>query len=58
MEQKLSVIMAADVVGYSRLMELDEKGTLATLMAHRQELWDVAVARITGASSSSSVTAC
>ncbi|OKP76444.1 adenylate cyclase [Ensifer adhaerens] len=44
MEQKLSVIMAADVVGYSRLMELDEKGTLATLMAHRQELWDVAVA--------------
>lgn len=44
MEQKLSVIMAADVVGYSRLMELDEKGTLAALMAHRQELWDVAVA--------------
>lgn len=44
MEQKLSVIMAADVVGYSRLMELDEKGTLATLMVHRQELWDVGVA--------------
>ncbi|WDZ79711.1 adenylate/guanylate cyclase domain-containing protein (plasmid) [Ensifer adhaerens] len=44
MEQKLSVIMAADVAGYSRLMELDEKGTLAALMAHRQELWDVEVA--------------
>ncbi|HEV7308024.1 adenylate/guanylate cyclase domain-containing protein [Ensifer sp.] len=44
MEQKLSVIMAADVVGYSRLMEVDEKGTLAALMAHRQELLDVEVA--------------
>ncbi|KRD49451.1 MULTISPECIES: adenylate/guanylate cyclase domain-containing protein [unclassified Ensifer] len=44
MEQKLSVIMAADVAGYSRLMELDEKGTLAALMAHRRELWDVEVA--------------
>ncbi|MEI2298478.1 adenylate/guanylate cyclase domain-containing protein [Ensifer sp. MJa1] len=44
MEQKLSVIMAADVVGYSRLMESDEKGTLAALVKHRQELLDVAIA--------------
>ncbi|TIT80803.1 MAG: adenylate/guanylate cyclase domain-containing protein, partial [Mesorhizobium sp.] len=44
MEQKLSVIMATDVVGYSRLMEIDEKGTLSALKKHRQELLDVKVA--------------
>ncbi len=32
-------ILAADVVGYSRLMEADETGTLATMKAHRAELW-------------------
>lgn len=32
--------MAADVVGYSRLMEADEPGTLAALGAHRSELID------------------
>ncbi len=31
MERRLAAIMAADVVGYSRLMELDEVGTLAAL---------------------------
>ena len=30
--------MAADVVGYSRLMGEDELGTLAALRAHRSEL--------------------
>ncbi|APG95458.1 adenylate/guanylate cyclase domain-containing protein [Sinorhizobium americanum] len=44
MEQKLSVIMASDIVGYSRLMGVDEKGTLAALMRHRQELLDAKVA--------------
>ncbi|WVT76791.1 adenylate/guanylate cyclase domain-containing protein (plasmid) [Sinorhizobium chiapasense] len=44
MEQKLAVIMAADVAGYSRLMEIDEKGTLAALLGHRQQLLDVEVA--------------
>ena len=29
MERRLAAILAADVVGYSRLMELDEVGTLA-----------------------------
>ena len=32
--------MAADVVGYSRLMGADEVGTLAALKAHRRELID------------------
>jgi class 3 adenylate cyclase len=30
-ERRLAAILAADVVGYSRLMEVDEAGTLARL---------------------------
>lgn len=40
MERRLSAILAADVVGYSRLMGEDEVGTLAALKAHRAELID------------------
>jgi adenylate cyclase len=35
LDRKLVAIMAADVVGYSRLMHDDEEWTLATLTAHR-----------------------
>ncbi len=38
-ERRLVAILAADVVGYSRLMEADEAGTLAALKAHRRDLW-------------------
>jgi class 3 adenylate cyclase/TolB-like protein len=38
MERRLAAILAADVVGYSRLMGRNEAGTLAALKAHRQEL--------------------
>ena len=38
MERRLAAILAADVVGYSRLMGVDEAGTLAALKAHRKEL--------------------
>ena len=38
-QRRLAAILAADVVGYSRLMEADETGTLATMKAHRAELW-------------------
>ena len=31
MERRLTAILAADVVGYSRLMGIDESGTLAAL---------------------------
>ena len=37
-ERRLAAILAADVVGYSRLMENDERGTLERLKAHRKEL--------------------
>ena len=37
MERRLAAILAADVVGYTRLMGEDEAGTLAALKAHREE---------------------
>ena len=36
--RRLAAILAADVVGYSRLMGEDEQGTLERLKAHRKEL--------------------
>jgi len=35
-ERKLAAILSADVAGYSRLMGIDEAGTLAALSEHRQ----------------------
>ena len=43
-QRRLAAILAADVVGYSRLMEADEAGTLAALRAHRKELIDPRIA--------------
>jgi adenylate cyclase len=37
-ERRLAAIVAIDVVGYSRLVERDERGTLRRLKAHRKEL--------------------
>src|SRR6516164_169582 len=39
-DRRLAAILAADVAGYSRLMEADEEGTLAQLKAHRRALID------------------
>ena len=47
-QRKLAAILAADVVGYSRLMAADEAGTLAALKAHRAELFDPKVAEHSG----------
>jgi adenylate cyclase len=43
-QRKLAAIVAADVVGYSRLMGRDESGTLAALKVLRQEVVDPAIA--------------
>ncbi len=43
-ERRLAAILSADVVGYSRLMEEDEDGTLSVLQAHRAELIDPTIA--------------
>ncbi len=40
MERRLAAILAADVVGYSRLIRADEEGTLAALNAFRKDLID------------------
>jgi adenylate cyclase len=39
-QRRLAAILAADVVGYSRLMGADEEGTLARLKAHRNHVLD------------------
>jgi class 3 adenylate cyclase/alpha-beta hydrolase superfamily lysophospholipase len=39
-ERRLAAILAADVAGYSRLMGVDEEGTLRALKAHRREIID------------------
>jgi adenylate cyclase len=44
----LAAILAADVVGYSRLMEADEAGTHARFKAVRKELLEPAIARQKG----------
>jgi len=41
--RKLAAILAADVVGYSRLMAEDEVGTLAALNRHRKNRFNPAV---------------
>ena len=48
MERRLCAILAADVVGYSRLMELDEAGTLAQLKQRRKEILEPLVAEHRG----------
>ena len=47
-ERKLAAILAADVVGYGRLMGADEEGTLSSLTGHRREHFDPCIARHRG----------
>jgi adenylate cyclase len=47
-DRRLAAILCADVAGYSRLMGLDEEGTLAALKGHRRELIDPLIAQHQG----------
>src|SRR5665213_821416 len=47
-ERRLAAILAADVAGYSRLMGVDEEGTLTALKACRRELVDPKIAEHRG----------
>ncbi len=47
-QRRLAAILAADVVGYSRLMETDETGTLARLRALRRDIIDPSIAAHSG----------
>jgi class 3 adenylate cyclase len=46
--RRLAAILAAEVAGYSRLMGVDEEGTLARLKAHRRQLIDPKIAEYRG----------
>ena len=48
MERRLAAILAADAVGYSRLMREDEPGALILLQKHRSEVIDPAIAKHRG----------
>ena len=43
-QRRLAAILAADMVGYSRLIGVDEAGTIARLKTHRKELIDPKIA--------------
>jgi TolB-like protein/class 3 adenylate cyclase len=44
-QRRLAAIVAADVVGYSRLMGWDESGTVARLREHRKQRFEPSLAR-------------
>jgi class 3 adenylate cyclase/pimeloyl-ACP methyl ester carboxylesterase len=48
MQRRLAAVLAADVFGYSRLMGVDEIGTLRSLKSHRRELVDRGIAEHRG----------
>lgn len=47
-QRHLAAVLAADAVGYSRLMEADEVGTFTRLQAHRRELFEPEIAKHSG----------
>jgi adenylate cyclase len=47
-ERRLAAILAADVVGYSRLVGIDEEGALAALKALRRSLIDPKITEYRG----------
>src|SRR5512134_2265622 len=48
MGRRLAAVLAADIVGYSRLMGVDEDDTLARLRTYRSELIDPLIAKRNG----------
>ena len=47
-QRRLAAILAADVVGYSRLMGVDESGTLARLKQLRRDVFDPNIEKFSG----------
>ena len=47
-DRRLDAILATDVAGYSRLIGVDEEGTLTALKTHRSELIDPKIAEHRG----------
>ena len=44
LDRRLSAVLAADVAGFSRLVGVDEEGTIGQLKAHRSALFDAKLA--------------
>ena len=51
-KRRLAAILAADVAGYSRLMQADESGTLSALKARRKDILQPTWPNMTAGSSS------
>jgi class 3 adenylate cyclase len=49
-DRRLAAIFAGDIAGYSRLMGVDEEGTLRQLKAHRKDLVDPKITVAVGSS--------
>ncbi len=47
-ERKLAAVLAADIAGYTRLMDADEDATMAVWWSHRQELIDAKITEYRG----------
>ena len=47
-QRRLAAILAADVVGYSQMMEADEAGTLSALISRRRKVLEPLVAKHQG----------
>ncbi len=45
-QRRLAAILAADVVGYSRLMEADEEGTLARMKKLRKDVIELSLREV------------
>ena len=48
LKRRLAAVLAADVLGYSRMMERDEAGTLALLKQRRKSILEPTLARFSG----------
>jgi hypothetical protein len=58
MERRLAAILLTDMVGYSRLIGLDEEGTITRQKAHREEIIDPNSLHMVAGSSRRLVMAC
>lgn len=47
-QRRLAAVLAADVAGYTRLMRIDEEGTINTWWSYRREIIDPIVAEFSG----------
>ena len=48
MERRLAAILLTDIVGYSRLIGLDEEGTIARQRVHREQIIDLKISKHRG----------